>query len=96
MMKELRRVIIPNRTLGKARWQAWSRVSSHRGSWIVFRRAGLPYRAAFWLVVDEGLVPLLGLSKEPGAYSLSTHIYALASHLVFGATAEGVRRVLRG
>ena len=57
---------------------------------------GLPYGAAFWLVVDEGAVPLLRFSKPPTAYPASTHIYALASHLVFGATAEGVRRVLRG
>ncbi len=57
---------------------------------------GLPYGTAFWLVVDEGGVPLLRLSKPPTAYPLSTHIYALASHLVFGATAEGVRRLLRG
>ena len=57
---------------------------------------GLPYGTAFWLVVDEGAVPLLRLSKPPIAYSASTHIYALASHLVFGATAEGVRRLLRG
>src|SRR5436190_14119886 len=57
---------------------------------------GLPYGTAFWLVVDEGAVPLLRLSKPPTAYPASTHIYALASHLVFGATAEGVRRVLRG
>ncbi|MGH9899399.1 MAG: DUF1440 domain-containing protein [Pyrinomonadaceae bacterium] len=57
---------------------------------------GLPYGTVFWLVVDEGAVPLLRLSKPPTAYSLSTHSYALASHLVFGATAEGVRRLLRG
>ena len=57
---------------------------------------GLPYGTAFWLVVDEGAVPLLRLSKPPTAYPPSTHIYALASHLVFGATAEGVRRLLRG
>ena len=57
---------------------------------------GLPYGAAFWLVVDEGAVPLLRLSKPPTDYPASTHIYALASHLVFGATAEGVRRLLRG
>ena len=56
---------------------------------------GLPYGTAFWLVVDEGAVPLLRLSKPPTAYPASTHIYALASHLVFGATAEGVRRLLR-
>ena len=57
---------------------------------------GLPYGTAFWLVVDEGAVPLLRLSKPPTAYPASTHIYAFASHLVFGATAEGVRRLLRG
>jgi putative membrane protein len=57
---------------------------------------GLPYGAAFWLVVDEGLVPLLGFAKGPSEYPLSAHAYALASHLVFGATAEGVRRLLRG
>jgi len=57
---------------------------------------GLPYGAAFWLVVDEGLVPLLGFAKGPGEYPLSAHAYALASHLVFGATADGVRRLLRG
>ena len=57
---------------------------------------GLPYGTAFWLVVDEGAVPLLRLSKPPTAYPASTHIYALASHLVFGATTEGVRRLLRG
>ncbi len=57
---------------------------------------GLPYGTLFWLVVDEGSLPLLGLSKPPTAYPLSTHAYALASHLVFGATAEGVRRLLRG
>jgi hypothetical protein len=58
-------------------------------------RAGLPYGTAFWLAVDEGLVPLLRLSKAPTAYPLSIHLYAFASHLVFGATAEGVRRTLR-
>jgi putative membrane protein len=58
--------------------------------------AGLPYGAAFWLVVDEGMVPLFGLSKAPNAYPVSTHIYAFASHLVFGAAAEEVRRFLRG
>lgn len=56
---------------------------------------GLPFGAAFWLVVDEGAVPLLGLSKGPTAYPLSTHVYALSSHFVFGLTAEVVRRAVR-
>lgn len=57
--------------------------------------AGLPFGAAFWLVADEVSVPLLGLSKGPAEYPVSTHAYALASHLVYGATAEFSRRTLR-
>ena len=57
--------------------------------------SGLPFGAVFWLVVDEGAVPLLGLSKGPRAYPLSTHAYALSSHFVYGLTAEIVRRVVR-
>jgi hypothetical protein len=57
--------------------------------------AGLPFGAAFWLVADEIAVPLLGLSKGPTEYSLSTHAYAFASHLVYGLTAEVTRRVVR-
>ena len=58
--------------------------------------AGLPFGAVFWLVVDEGAVPLLGLSEGPMAYPLSTHAYALSSHFVYGVTAEVVRRAVRG
>lgn len=57
--------------------------------------AGLPFGAAFWFVVDETAVPVLGLSKPPTDYPVSTHVYALASHLVYGLTAELVRRTLR-
>ena len=57
--------------------------------------AGLPFGAAFWLVVDEGAVPLLGLSEGPMAYPLSTHAYALSSHFVYGVTREVVRRAVR-
>ncbi len=57
--------------------------------------AGLPFGAAFWLVADEMAVPLLGLSRPPNEYPVSTHVYALASHLVYGLTAELVRRAVR-
>ncbi len=57
--------------------------------------AGLPFGAAFWLVVDETAVPLLGLSKPPTEYPVSTHVYALASHFIFGLTTELVPRALR-
>ena len=58
--------------------------------------AGLPFGAVFWLVVDEGAVPLLGLSEGPMAYPLTIHAYALSSHFVYGLTAEVVRRAVRG
>ena len=57
--------------------------------------SGLPFGAVFWLVVDEGAVPLLGLSKGPMAYPPSTHAYALSSHFVYGLTVEVVRRAVR-
>jgi hypothetical protein len=58
--------------------------------------AGLPFGTVFWLVADETAVPLFGLSEPPSRYPPSVHFYALVSHWVFGATAELVRRVLRG
>jgi putative membrane protein len=57
--------------------------------------AGLPFGAVFWLLADEISVPALGLSKGPTAYPISTHAYALASHLVYGLTAEFSRRAVR-
>lgn len=57
--------------------------------------AGIPFGAVFWAVADETAVPLLGLAKGPTAYPLSTHVYSLASHLVYGVTAELGRRAVR-
>jgi hypothetical protein len=57
--------------------------------------AGLPFGAVVWLTADEGLVPALGLSKSPTEYPLSIHVYAFASHLVFGLATELVRRAVR-
>ena len=57
--------------------------------------AGIPYGAMVWLTADEGVVPVLGLSKSAEDYPLSVHLYALASHLVYGLTNEVVRRTVR-
>jgi putative membrane protein len=57
--------------------------------------AGIPFGAVFWAVADEAAVPALGLAKGPTAYPVSTHAYALASHLVYGLTAELSRRAVR-
>jgi len=56
---------------------------------------GLAFGAAVWLVADEAIVPALGLSKPPTEYPLSIHVYSLSSHLVYGLTAEIVRRATR-
>ena len=57
--------------------------------------AGFPFGAIFWVLADEVAVPMLGLAKGPTAYPVSTHAYALASHLVYGVTAELSRRAVR-
>lgn len=56
---------------------------------------GLPFGAAVWLVADDVVVPALGLAKPATEYSLSTHAYALSSHLVYGLTTDLVRRAVR-
>jgi putative membrane protein len=57
--------------------------------------SGMPFGTAVWLAVDDITVPAVGLAKWPTEYPLSTHVYALASHLVYGLTTEAVRRAVR-
>jgi hypothetical protein len=56
---------------------------------------GAPFGAALFVVADEVAVPALKLSKKPQDYPLSTHLYGLASHLVYGTSTELLRRVFR-
>ncbi len=56
---------------------------------------GMPYGLLIWLGADEGVVPLLGLSKHSGEYPLSVHAGAFSAHLVYGLTTEIVRRAVR-
>lgn len=53
---------------------------------------GTAYGAAVWLAADEVAVPALGLGPPPTQTQMSTHMFALASHLVYGLTLEMVRR----
>lgn len=57
--------------------------------------AGLPFGAAVWVVADDVVVPALGLSKPATEFPISTHAYALSSHLVYGLTTDLVRRAVR-
>lgn len=58
------------------------------------------YGTAFGLgtatLLDEAAVPAVGLGDAPWKAPLSTTLYAYASHLVFGGTAEIVRRQVDG
>jgi putative membrane protein len=56
---------------------------------------GTAFGAAVWLMADEGVVPALGLSRNPTDYPPSIHVYSFTSHLVYGLTTELVRRAVR-
>ena len=59
--------------------------------------AGLGYGAALWLIGDEVMVPVLGLSEGPTAHAPADHLKALGAHLVYGvatsATTQALHRV---
>jgi len=56
---------------------------------------GLAMGAAVWWIADNVAVPAQGLGTRPERTPPSTHAYALASHLVYGFTAEFVRSIVR-
>ncbi len=56
---------------------------------------GLPFGTALFIGADEVAVPALGLSEPPTEIPMTTHAYALSSHLVYGLTADLVRRAVR-
>lgn len=58
------------------------------------RTVGLGFGTAFWALLDEGLVPALGLTPGPLAFPWQTHARGLAGHLTFGTVTDGTLRVL--
>ena len=56
---------------------------------------GTAFGAANAALFDDVAVPAAGLSKPPTEFPPATHAYSLASHLLFGATTEGVRKSAR-
>ncbi|MEO8044838.1 MAG: DUF1440 domain-containing protein [Spartobacteria bacterium] len=62
---------------------------------IVTAGDGTAFGTGVWLLADELAVPAAGLSKSPKEIPLTMHIYALASHLVYGWITETVRRAVR-
>jgi hypothetical protein len=52
------------------------------------RLKGLPFGTGFFLLVDEGLNPALGLTKGPRAFPWQTHARGLGGHLTYGFVSE--------
>ncbi|WP_235037739.1 MULTISPECIES: DUF1440 domain-containing protein [unclassified Novosphingobium] len=61
----------------------------------VTRWHGFALGLAAATLVDQIAVPLSGLAKPPWRYTLRTHFYGYASHLVFGLATESLRKFLR-
>lgn len=55
----------------------------------------LIFGAALFTAADELALPALGFSGKPSEYPASTHLYGLASHIVYGLSTEIARRGLR-
>ncbi len=62
---------------------------------LVTAGEGTAFGAVVWLAADEATVPALGLTKAPNRIPMATHVYGLASHLVYGVVTEAVRRAIR-
>lgn len=66
------------------------------GRWLPDVRAGFgtAYGIAVSAVLDEGLMPALGLAPPPGDVPLADHAEGAAAHLIFGLALEAMTRVL--
>lgn len=61
----------------------------------ITKGSGSLFAVGLWAIADELGLAALGLAKWPSRYPASTHLYALAGHLVYGSTLELGRRVVR-
>lgn len=68
------------------------------GRWLPSVRSGwgTGYAIAAAAVLDEGLVPALGLAPNPTDVPVSSHAYSAASHAAFGLALETATRVVVG
>jgi hypothetical protein len=57
--------------------------------------AGMGFGTLLFAGADEIAVPALQLSERPDKTPLSSHLYSLASHVVYGLAAGTVYRALR-
>lgn len=76
-----------HRGYGEAVGLTYAMLATGRG-WGV--KGGTLYGVLLWLLGDEVMVPLLGLSKKPTSYGLDGHLPALVGHLAYGAALGAV------
>jgi hypothetical protein len=57
--------------------------------------SGIGFGSMLFAGADEVAVPALGLAGKPSQTPPSSHLYALASHIVYGLTAGAVRKAVR-
>jgi hypothetical protein len=55
---------------------------------------GLLFGAAFFLIMDELMMPLLRWTPGPRAFSWKVHARGAAAHIAYGVAAEAAARVL--
>jgi hypothetical protein len=53
---------------------------------------GTAYGTAVWMVADEMVMPILGLSRGPRQLAAGVHAYALAGHWVYGLALDAAVR----
>jgi hypothetical protein len=56
---------------------------------------GSLFGTVLFLIADEIAVPALGLAPKPTESPLSSHVYGLSSHFVYGIATETVRKGVR-
>lgn len=57
--------------------------------------SGIGFGSLLFAGADELAVPALGLAEKSRNTPLSSHVYSLASHVVYGLTAGAVRQAVR-
>lgn len=62
---------------------------------LVTAGEGTAFGTALFLGADEAAMTAFGLSGPPQSIPLSKHAYAWVSHLVYGATLEQIRKIIR-
>jgi hypothetical protein len=55
---------------------------------------GAALGTAFWAVLDEGIVPVLGLTPGPRGFPWQAHARGLVGQLTFGTVTDGTLRLL--